>query len=180
MYRIFAFVLVICQSPQSLPFILGYVISYSSERTVYAPPSYQRLNERERGACDPGVPLISIRKAVFFRCGMLRMNRGLRCHTKFSVDAPQRVLDLPECLYSINNKSIFIYSCATGKCKCFPWAGKGGTSVRLLQQALFIGFVESIQGATAIYMNRHIFEGMLCIDWLHLTWTFCAFCYRIF
>lgn len=43
-----------------------------------------------RRACDPRVPLIYIRKAVFVKSSMFRMNRGLRRHTKFSVHSTSR------------------------------------------------------------------------------------------
>lgn len=73
--------------------------------------------------CDLRVPLISIRKAVFLKCGMSGMNRGVQSSTKFSVHAAQQALDLLECLYSINNKLMLFTHVLLANANVFPVLG---------------------------------------------------------
>lgn len=106
--------------------------------------------------CDLRVPLIYIRKAVFFKSRMFRMNRGLLCHTKFSVHAPQGVLDLLKCLYSINNKFILFTHVLLANANVFPG----------------VGMDFSLSSMASVI---HLFLKEAHIVWLYLTLMFCIF-----
>ena len=133
------------------------MMSCISEKTEL---SYQRLNEKEKSVWPQGATDFH-QKSCFFKSRLLEMNRGQHCHTEFTVYAPQQVLDLPECLCSLNNKFVFIYSCAIGKCKCYPGVGM---DFSLSFTALVIHlFVQLIQGATANYIKKSMLEGCFAL-----------------
>lgn len=64
------------------------------------------------------------------------MNGGPHCHSKFSVHAPQPVLDSLKCLYSINNMFILFTHLLLANANVYP--GPEWISVCLVFQVLFI------------------------------------------
>lgn len=123
------------------------------------------MNETEKGVWPEGATDFH-EKSYVLKSGMLRINRGLHCHTKSSVHAPQRVLDLPKCLYSINNMFILFTHVLLANANVFPWA-EMDFSLSCVASVIHL-FVQSICGATPIHINRSIVGG--CCALTGSTW----------
>lgn len=93
-----------------MPHICCYMCpSCSSENMCYIPLISKP--EWKHRACDLSVPLISIRKAVFFKSRVFRMNRGLHCHAKFTVHTQLKCLICSRAFIPLTISSCYLPMC---------------------------------------------------------------------